>query len=535
MENNSQYVPPGFCVRITRRRGGVRQHPLAVAVVFLMLGIVTAWHSPGQNGWVTWGVPLLLTLVVAVLMRRKAVSQTLLTLFAVFLFGGWLCSMRVHSLALGLPGHTVNYEGVVASLPVAKGETDVYDVIVTRMELGGGMSDVPPFKVRMRIPHDWEGGTLNPGEGVVARSRLYPPSNDWLKGKATFDYRLWMMCKGYSASTRIYPGRLARTFVDATRLSVWDKTGIRCLRLRERLVDGVRSLGMSDDALAVVLAMSVGDKSGLSNDVRSVYSDAGVSHVLALSGLHLSIIYALFSFFLLPLGRGSVRHLAILMATWGYVFMVGMSPSVMRSALMFTVFSLLTLCSRTRMSVNVLAFAAFALLMVNPLMLFDVGFQLSFMAVLGIILFFYPLYRLFPRRLTDGNRLCKAVLGLGVTSFAAQLATAPIVAYCFHSLPVYFLLANYVVIPAVTLVLYLAAALFLTGFLPSVQVVIARVLDVFVSWLHRFLEWVSQLPCATVDNLNPSLTVVALCYLAELALLLFIKHRQSRRQATTRL
>lgn len=282
MENTAL---PGFCVRFKPRCTVVSMHPFAVAAVWLMLGIVAACHWPGQNGWKTWGVPLLGAIIMAVLVWRKPVAQTVMVFLASFLLGGWLCSMRINTLSVVMPDKTVKYEGIVSSLPVAKGNMRVYDVIVTRMENGKSLTKVRPFKVRMRVPQTSNGETLCPGDGIVVCSRLYPPSNDWQKGKNDFDYRLWMLGKGYSASTRVYEGNIAGARVDGTDLSPWDKTGIQCLRLRERLVCGVRHLGMSEESLSVVLAMSVGDKSGLNNDVRSVYSDAGVAHVLAPSSL----------------------------------------------------------------------------------------------------------------------------------------------------------------------------------------------------------------------------------------------------------
>lgn len=522
-------MPIDFNIRLPHRGDARGRYSLVVAAVCLILGIMAACRMPASGGSLIWGIPLAVSVSAAVLMGRWRVCQQLLLLLSVFLLGGWLCALRLSRVDIPMPHDRADYEAVVASEPVEKGDLMVCDLIVTRMNTADGFSPVRPFMVRARIPKEWGGGRLVPGAGIAVSSRLYRPENRPADGRSTFDYRRWMLSRGYSASTRIYPGRMRNTKVDGSAVPILYKVKIQCLRLRARLTEGVRRLDMGQETVAVVMAMSVGDKNMLDDSLRSMYSDSGVAHVLALSGLHLGIIYALFAFFFLPLGRGHLTILLILTATWAYVFMVGMSPSVMRSALMLTTYAILSLCFRERMSVNVLAFAAFAMLLVSPLTLYDVGFQLSFMAVLGIILFFRPLYSLFPKRFMDSHRVLRAVVGLGVTSLSAQLATAPIVAYSFGSLPSYFLLANYVVIPIVTVLLYLSLGLYVFGFWTVAQNVVAVVSDGLVAVLHRFLTFVSALPGATIDGLHPSVAVVVLCYLAEAALLVALRQIMRKR------
>ena len=152
-------------------------------------------------------------------------------------------------------------------------------------------------------------------------------------------------------------------------------------RLLQRLSDG----GIEGDAYAVVAAMALGDKSALTKELKDMYSLTGASHVLALSGLHLGIIYMLLS--LLVRGRRwlMLSQLFLIISIWGFVFLVGMSMSVVRAAIMLSVYALLSLGHRDKMSVNTLAFTAIVMLMMNPMSLFDVGFQLSFMAVFSIL------------------------------------------------------------------------------------------------------------------------------------------------------
>lgn len=282
-------------------------------------------------------------------------------------------------------------------------------------------------------------------------------------------------------------------------------------RLLQRLSDG----GLEGDAYAVVAAMALGDKSALTKDLRETYSVTGASHVLALSGLHLGIIYMLLS--LLVLGRRwrMFSQLFLIISIWGFVFLVGMSMSVVRAAIMISVYALLSLGHRDKMSVNTLAFTAIVMLMVHPLSLFDVGFQLSFMAVFSILVW-YPFFEgLIPQPFLMSHRLVKWLWTMLAVSCAAQLGTAPLVAYYFGRFSSLFLITNLVVIPAATLILYLSLIVL---FVPS----IAYLLYNIVTILNSFLERMALLPWASIEGCHPSVLQTIMVYVVIAALYLLV-------------
>lgn len=483
--------------------------------VSLILGIVTAAEWQVVNGSLVWGVPMAVLLVAAFICSRMKVVQSLILIPLMFILGGWLCSLRLASLLVTLPEKSVRYEAIIASQPSLSGDKLMCDLIVT--------STIHPFKVRARLPYEANSAELKVGDGVSVRSRLYMPHNYPHKDGRKFDYRMFLLCKGYSATTRIYPNRIEMKRVDASNVPVTEKSMIMCLRLREQLAGYMVKAGMDENTQAVTLAMTLSDKSLIDKRLRSVYSDAGVSHILALSGLHLSIIYAFFALLLLPIGRGWMFSLAILTATWSFVFIIGMPPSAVRAAVMLTVYSLLSMCYRERMSVNVLAFTAFAMLTVSPLTVYDVSFQLSFTAVLGILLLFRPICILLNVDAIIKFKVVKWAICLLITSLSAQAATAPIVAYCFGTFPVYFLLSNIVVVPLATVILILSAILLFTSFFThSIMAFMAQALDYVVYAQHQFLTFVSSLPCSSITGLHPTLIQVLLCYAIELTLITLI-------------
>jgi competence protein ComEC len=285
-----------------------------------------------------------------------------------------------------------------------------------------------------------------------------------------------------------------------------DRSKAYFMHQREKLLARFSNNGIDGDAYAVVAAMSLGDKSALTRDLKDTYSVSGASHVLALSGLHLGIIYILFSLFLPRRRWPALSQLVIILFIWAFVFLVGMSVSVVRSAVMLTVYGLLSIGNRDKMSINALAFTAIVMLIWNPSWLFDVGFQMSFMAVLAILLF-VPLFEdVFSAEYLMEHRWIKRIWGLVTVSCSAQLGVAPLIAFYFGRFSTYFLLTNFIVIPAAMVILWLSIVVLV---FPS----LAYILLYIVELLNIALSRISAIPGASIDGLHPSVIQVVLVYI----------------------
>ena len=292
---------------------------------------------------------------------------------------------------------------------------------------------------------------------------------------------------------------------DSQNISRIERSKQFFLSQRTKLLDRFANHGVDGDAYAVVAAMSLGDKSALTRDLKETYSISGASHVLALSGLHLGIIYMLLSAFLPRRRWPALSQLLIILFIWAFVFLVGMSVSVVRSAIMLTVYGLLSIGNRDKMSVNALAFTAIVMLMWSPAWLFDVGFQMSFMAVFAILLF-VPLFEdVFSAKYLMEHRWIKRIWGLVVVSCSAQLGVAPLIAFYFGRFSTYFLLTNFIVIPAAMVILWLSIVVLL---FPS----LAYILLYIVQLLNAVLFRITAIPGASIDNLHPSILQVSLIY-----------------------
>ena len=403
------------------------------------------------------------------------------------------------------------YEAVVISEPVAKPKTIAVDVLLLSTRQ----------KIKCYIHTDERSSALTVGDGIVFSGRVQE-INDYRRG--TFNYRRYMEVHGFTGSVYVAGWKWQKRVLSLRNLSSIERCRISFLRLRHRLLLGYRQSGLGGDEYGVIAAMTLGDKSALTSELRETYSMTGASHVLALSGLHLGIIYYVLS--LLVVGRRfrAVSQLLVIIAIWAFAFLVGLPSSVVRSATMFSLYALLSIGDRKKMSVNVLAVTAVCMLAANPLALFDVGFQMSFMAVLGILLW-VPLFdRLVSWSYMLDHPAVRWLWGLLTVSLAAQLAVAPLIAYYFNRFSTWFLLTNLVVIPAVSVILYVSL------FMLVVPSLAAPVLGAIVAWLNSVLGAFSRLPLASIEGLHPSVLTVAVIYAVIFAANLWLRQKAVARR-----
>ena len=290
-------------------------------------------------------------------------------------------------------------------------------------------------------------------------------------------------------------------------IPVVQRAGKRMIEYRERLLQQYQQ-EISPEAYEVVAAMTLGDKSALSQQTKETFNATGASHILAISGLHLGIIYMMVSLLIWGRRWRLVTQVLTLVLLWAFAFLVGLSPSVVRAAIMLTVYGLLSLGYRQKMSINVLAFTAIIMLIVHPHALFEVGFQMSYLAVLSILLFYPLFFHLISDKWLMEHRFVRWVWGMCIVSFTAQLGVAPLIAFYFHRFSTYFLLSNFIVIPCAYLILLGGFLLLLTSWS-----FVATILSAVVSVMTVSLSFIASLPYATIEGLYPIPLQVVLTYL----------------------
>lgn len=294
--------------------------------------------------------------------------------------------------------------------------------------------------------------------------------------------------------------------------------------VQQRLAQRFADAGLHDQPLAFISAIIVGERDALDSNLRQSFAAAGAAHILAVSGLHTGIIYLVIISLLTCFGyvrplyeqrlRRILLSLIIILTMWVYAFVTGLSPSVMRAVVMLTIIQVGWMCRRQAVSVNTLAAAACICLWVDPLSLFSVSFQLSFAAVLGILLF----VPYFNGLLKVVNPCLRFLRDLFTVSLAATIGTLPVSLYYFHQVSRYFLLTNLVVLPAVYIVVILGALTLLLAH-TALGAWLAMVLQHLSGWLCDFVGWIEHLPHATLQlSVTPWMVVsliaaIAFCYL----------------------
>lgn len=488
--------------------------PLLRVAVALVLGIVVGdTLAHGVEAWLWLAASAISLLLLFATRKRMPYTQSALVLMATFFVGAALAAHADHNLAFPFSeDEPVHYEAVIADEPKVRGRTLQCDLLLTSV---GGKPLGSPFSVKAAILRDTTTGDwrrLHVGSGIEAWSVMQPLENYQRDGN--FDYVRWLRVRGFRAQTFIFYTDWLTRSVSMRPLSRLDRMRIRALRMRRKLVDKIAgqvgAMGADRDdsqQQAVIAAMVLGDKHVLSREIKDAYSVSGASHVLALSGLHLGIIYAMLTLLFGRWRREWLSQALVLVAVWAYVLLVGMGASVMRAAVMLTIYSLCLVARRDKVQVNTLAFAAICLVVANPLCLWDVGFQMSFMAVLAIVIYYRPFYHLLPMR----HRVAKWAWGMAVVSLAAQIGTAPLVVYYFGRFSCYFLATNFIVVPTATVIIYGAVALLLSPF-PWLDTFLARCLAVVVGWLNGALEWMAGLPGACIDNIHINILQLFLVY-----------------------
>ncbi|MBO1363012.1 ComEC/Rec2 family competence protein [Prevotella sp. A2931] len=498
-------------------RNYLQLNPLLRVAVMLISGIAAGEYL--QLSLSTFLLLCGVSLLAALLCRGKGQSLAILT--ATALLGGLLITFYHYRTDRPLPTGSIHYQAVIISQPQPRGKIMRCDLLVTALE---GTPLQRSMKVRAAILRhdDRHDSRLSIGNGLMAEAEIKRPRNTTANPR--FDYQRWMRVHGYEGETFI-PYWKYHTAIFPLHISRLEKAKLRALTLRERLAKDFRQSQIGTEEQSLLLAMTLGDKSMLSQQTRDDFSKTGSSHILALSGLHLSIIY----FMLLALFRSNLAgNLLSLAAIWAYAVMVGLPPSVVRSATMITIYGLIALLHRDKMSMNTLSLTAIIMLVIHPMSLWDVGFQLSFMAVAGIFIYFGPISRAIQPRF----RPLKWFTDLMATSLAAQLTTAPLVLHYFGRLATYFLLTNLIVIPLTTLILYGAVIVFATTFFPFVHNLLLRLVGGLATLLVLSVQKIATLPGASIDHFYLSNQGVWLCYslmaLSTAGLWLWHKRRLNR-------
>lgn len=469
--------------------------PMLVAAAIFTAGVLVFDHID-INRLLLW--PLFAAGCAAAALRPRTAAGKAGICAALFLFGGIVWSIRTDRQTL--PGNEpLLVEAEVADIPSERngGRTSV-PVRILAFDDGSG-SRTADTRVVM-----WSDSTLNTAFGDIitafAEVHPFPDPQSW--------YPKLMTRRGYA-------GTMFVTAADT--LSVSREAGRRTIH--RIAAERFGRLNLSPQAAATAGSMGAGDRSRMTPELREAYALSGVSHILAVSGLHVGIIFLLANILFRPLAI--LRHgqiiacAAVLVPVWLYAAAAGFPPSVVRAATMFSLFQLAKAFTASYLSLNILAFTAIIMIAADPDTIFDIGFQLSFTAVAAIITVGRPLFRLLHLR----NIALRYLWDTFVIGIVAFTATAPLICHSFGRISAAGLILNPLVILCACIIVSVSV-LWIAAPLAFMQPAVETVLNLTAGVQNRAVEALASFPQLSFELSLPTGATISI-YLI-LALVLFI-------------
>lgn len=469
-------------------------------------------------GVLTAAIVLCLILLLSIKFGRRPHAFGVIALPSFYVLGGLLTlSISNYIFPQSLQqtfteAHTALYLAVIADEPQEKQRTVKVTAKVARTDL------TAHGKVLLYFEKDSLSKSLTRGQEILVYTTLQPIQG--MGNPNEFNYSRYLRFHNIAFRGHVKSGNSQHLSKGKPGVIGW------FLALRSKLITVLKEAGLKDDELAVASALVLGHRTELDKELMSAYAGAGATHVLAVSGLHVGIVYVILNGMLGFMNRTKrlriLKTVLLILLLAAYAALTGLSPSVSRAAVMFSVVAIGKAINRNTDIFNSLAISAFILIVFFPLMVMQVGFQLSYLAVIGIVLIHPMLFSL----TFFNNRILDWAWSITCVSIAAQIATAPLGLLYFHQFPNLFFVSNLLVIPAAAVILYVGFAVFIC----SVWQPLLLVAGFLLKWVIRILNWVvvsiEQIPFSVLKGIDISTFEALLIYGTIASVLVLLVHKQ---------
>jgi competence protein ComEC len=411
----------------------------------------------------------------------------------------------------------VAFQVVIGADWQQKGKNAKTEAIVTYLKTTNGNWQTAKGKVLLHLDSlTFAQNNLQYGDVLLVNKKLYPLNE--MSNPSGFNYAQFLHSRQIFAQFYLKGQDFLKIKNDPPN---WVKSfAFKC---RNQLSNILKTHVKEQREQALVLALLLGIKDGLDNDLKKAYSASGAMHILAVSGLHVGVLLIIMQFLLknilrlhtIPKYGSWIIAFFCIFSLWLYAFMTGLSASVLRAATMFSFVAVAQATQRRTNIYNTLAVSVICLLCYNPRFLFEIGFQLSYLAVLGIV-YLYPKIQLWY---VPHNHITKYVWDIIAVSIAAQVATTPISLYYFHQFPNYFLLTNVFAIPLSFVLMCGIIVFLLVSFVPFLNLLVAHFVYYVAFFLNSAVLFIEQLPYASSVGWSMQLEQLILLYLLILLVL----------------
>ena len=495
-----------------------KEIPFIRIVAPICCGIVVGlWVSPGTTFFI---VAALITAAVFLVGRyfRKSIYNPIFGLascLAFFLIGLFLYTKQKEDIH-ELPEEERIYVGILEDYPLEKPRSHQLELRLRHVLVDG---ETLPVKGKVLVYNDTVANEkFIPGNILIFR--LTPLKITNRGNPCEFDYKFYMENQGY----RHYGFSSSEDIID---IQTPEKRKFRYLALifREKLLNIYRHNGIEGEKLAIIAAITLGEKGLLEPVQKEIFSKAGIMHIMAVSGLHAGIVALLVSwlFFFLRGKLRPIKEVISIASLWVFAFITGLSPSVMRSALMFSFLIAGRLIKRPVNPINSLLASAFVLIIASPSVIFSASFQLSYMAVFYIISFEKHLAGIFDIK----NPLPAYLWRSASTTITAQAGTLPLTITFFNRFPTWFIFTNVLILPVATMALIAGFITLLTSPLHIVSTTVAGILDKLIGLTEDLTRKAAALPLSTIDNVGMT---VPECIVLTVAITLLFRYLTDRKR-----
>ncbi len=347
---------------------------------------------------------------------------------------------------------------------------------------------------------------LNYGSQIVFNTSLQEIKNSGNPGG--FDYKRYALFQGVTHQVFLKDRAFA---IVKNKNEQWLNKFL--FTVREKVIGIIRKFIPGEREQGLAEALLIGYKDDLDQNLVQSYTNTGVVHIIAISGMHLALVYWLLALLFKPLRQKKqtrwLRPILIILGLWFFSLLAGAQASVIRSAVMFTCIVIGESFTRKTSIYNTLAASAFILLCYDPYWLWDVGFQLSYAAVLSIVIFMQPIYNWFYFR----NKIVDFIWKLNAVSIAAQVLTVPLSIFHFHQFPNYFLLTNFIAVPLSSVIVLGEILLCGVSFVPVIAGLAGKILSWLIGIMNSYIERIESLPYSLWDGLQINVVQTILLYI----------------------
>ncbi|MDR1369388.1 MAG: ComEC family competence protein [Dysgonamonadaceae bacterium] len=480
------------------------------------------WRLPFM---VCHGVILLLSLFILACIFIFLKKYSLRGLFGTTLFcfsfvtGVVLVTCSLNDSKWEIPPEDHNYTVLLLEDPVLKPRSRMCKACIAGSD-DSIFNQVAGKKIILYLPLNSSTEHLKSGDGISVKTTLKKPDQN---KDSEFNYADYLEKQGFAAVGYV---RKNNWRLQEISMDFIDRIKIKGLRSQNYIIHIIKEIIPEEKNSSIAEALFVGYKSDLSPELKSAFAETGAAHILAVSGLHLSILFTALCLIVAPFNNISylnqIFRILIILLLWFFTFITGLSPSIVRACVMTSFFCIGIVINRKSFTMNVLAASALFMLLYNPLYLFDVGFQLSYGAVIAIVLINPYLVKIKEFK----SKISGYFWELSCVSIAAQLGTTPVSMFYFGQFPAIFLLTNIFAIPISGVLLILLPLSILLRIIYDFPTFIFFPVNISLDFFVSGIEMLNNIPFSIIKGIRFDMWLLINSYLCIYLIFKLIKNRQ---------